>query len=95
MIDALGAQRTLEVVTEPSEQNMQGGQTGPLHASEGQGVPAHAAKEEEEPFWGKRKWQFPGYGLGFRSGPVYLLACFGIQCAGRRIRNQPLCMEHH
>ena len=53
MIDALGAQRTLEVVTEPNEQSSYGGQEGPLHASEGQGVPAHAAKEEEEPFFGK------------------------------------------
>ena len=53
MIDALGAQRTLEVVTEPNEQSPYGGQEGPLHASEGQGVPAHAAKEEEEPFFGK------------------------------------------
>lgn len=53
MIDALGAQRTLEVVTEPNEQSTYGGQEGPLHASEGQGVPAHAAKEEEEPFFGK------------------------------------------
>lgn len=53
MIDALGAQRTLEVVTEPNEQNTYGGQEGPLHASEGQGVPAHAANEEEEPFFGK------------------------------------------
>ena len=53
MIDALGAQRTLEVVTEPNEQSSYGGQEGPLHASEGQGVPAHAANEEEEPFFGK------------------------------------------
>ena len=53
MIDALGAQRTLEVVTEPNEQSSYGCQEGPLYASEGQGVPAHAAKEEEEPFFGK------------------------------------------
>lgn len=55
MIDALGAQRTLEVVTEPDPtgRNSNGSQEGPFCASGGKDTPAHAAKEEEEPFFGK------------------------------------------
>ncbi len=55
MIDALGAQRTLEVVTEPDPtgRNSDGSQGGPSYASEGKDAPAHAAKEEEDPFFGK------------------------------------------
>ena len=55
MIDALGAQRTLEVVTEPdlTGRNSNDNQEGPFCASEGKDDPAHAAKEEEEPFFGK------------------------------------------
>lgn len=55
MIDALGAQRTLEVVTEPdlTGRNSNDNQEGPFCASEGKDAPAHVAKEEEEPFFGK------------------------------------------
>lgn len=55
MIDALGAQRTLEVVTEPDPtgRNSNDSQEGPSCASGGKDAPAHAAKEEEEPFFGK------------------------------------------
>lgn len=55
MIDALGAQRTLEVVTEPdlTGRNSNGNQEGPFCVSEGKDAPAHVAKEEEEPFFGK------------------------------------------
>lgn len=55
MIDALGAQRTLEVVTEPDPtgRNSNDSQEGPFCASEGKDAPAHVAKEEEEPFFGK------------------------------------------
>lgn len=55
MIDALGAQRTLEVVTEPDPtgRNSNDSQKGPSCASRGKDAPAHAAKEEEEPFFGK------------------------------------------
>lgn len=55
MIDALGAQRTLEVVTEPdlTGRNSNDSQEGPFCASEGKDAPAHVAKEEEEPFFGK------------------------------------------
>ena len=55
MIDALGAQRTLEVVTESdlTGRNSNDNQEGPFCASEGKDAPAHVAKEEEEPFFGK------------------------------------------
>lgn len=55
MIDALGAQRTLEVVTEPDPtgRNSNDSQEGPFCASGGKDAPAHAANEEEEPFFGK------------------------------------------
>lgn len=55
MIDALGAQRTLEVVTEPdlTGRNSNDSQEGPFCASGGKDAPAHAANEEEEPFFGK------------------------------------------
>ena len=55
MIDALGAQRTLEVVTEPDPtgRNSNDSQRGPSCASGGKDAPAHAANEEEEPFFGK------------------------------------------
>ena len=55
MIDALGAQRTLEVVTEPDPtgRNSNDSQKGLSCASGGKDAFAHAAKEEEEPFFGK------------------------------------------
>ncbi len=74
---------------------MQGGQTGPLHASEGQGVPAHAAKEEEEPFWESGNGNFLVMGLVLGVGLFIFLPALASNVLVGEYETNPLCMEHH
>ena len=87
MIDALGAQRTLEVVTEPDPENGNRASKPAKNAESSQ--EPDAADGDDEPFFGKAESLPRGCALGLvrvcNGYNVHIPARVRIECAGGRI----------